>query len=326
MRRGLEIRGSFKFCDCIKSQIYNRPKHIKIFKKMKTHLLKIIMLILLVNSPLFAQQTDGKGKIKDSKVSNSKADKLYNKLGYQEAIDLFRAGKLSQEAMEKMADGYRLNHDTQNAEKWYAQIVDSATEPIIHLYYAQALHSNGNLVKAKEHYLKYDGFMGRNNDARGMRLAQAIDRAIEFEPSKEVEVENAWALNSNMLDFSPAYMDGGVVFVSNRKAEVAGRKKDLWTGDDYNTLFYSEKNKEGKQAEPVFFSLKLADRFHEGPVAFSKSSDQVFFTKNLTKKTKNKEYILKIYTAFNNSGVWGGQRQLNLGDGVSNDAHPTLSR
>jgi outer membrane protein OmpA-like peptidoglycan-associated protein/tetratricopeptide (TPR) repeat protein len=290
---------------------------------MKAHLLKIIMLVLLVNNPLLAQETvveEGKAK-----TENNKADKMYNRLGYQEAIEMYRDGKLSQEAMEKIANGYRLNHDTQNAEKWYAQIVDSASDPIIHLYYAQALHSNGNLAKAKEHYLKYDAFMGRNNDARGMRLAEAIDRAIEFEPSKEVEVENAWALNSNMLDFSPSYMDGGIVFVSNRQAEVAGRKKDLWTGDDYNTLFYSEKNSEGKQAEPELFSLKLADRFHEGPVAFSKSSDQVFFTKNLTKKTKNKEYILKIYTAFNNSGVWGEQGQLDLGDGVSNDAHPTLS-
>ena len=291
---------------------------------MKAHLLKIILLILLINSPLWAQENNGE-KETTTRTTNARADKMYNKLGYQEAIDLYRSGDLSQEAMEKIADGYRLNHDTQNAEKWYAQIVESASNPLIHLYYAQALHSNGNLPKAKEHYLKYDAFMGRNNDARGMRLAQAIDRAIEFEPTKEVEVENAFALNSHALDFSPAYLNGGIVFVSNRQAEVVGRKKDLWTGDEYNTLFYAEKNTKGELSKPEIFSLKLADRFHEGPVSFSKSGEQVFFTKNITKKTKNKEYLLKIYTAFNNSGVWGEPSQLDLGDGASNDAHPTLS-
>jgi len=291
---------------------------------MKSHLLKIIVLLLIAN-PVWAQDSEDKGKTKNSKSSNTKAEKFYQHLGYQEAIDLYRAGKLSQEAMEHMANGYRLNHDTQNAEKWYAQIVDSASEPTVNLYYAQALHSNGKLDKAREYYLKYDAMMGRNNDKRGMLLAQAIDRIYEFEAENEIEVENAWAINSNMLDFSPAFHNGGVVFVSNRKAEMPGRKKDLWTGDDYNTLFASEPDKDGKLSKPELFSLNLADKFHEGPVSFSKSADQVFFTRNLTKKSKNKEYVLKIYTAFNNSGVWGEQSQLDLGDGDSNDAHPTLS-
>ncbi|RMD96466.1 MAG: hypothetical protein D6816_18890, partial [Bacteroidetes bacterium] len=46
-------------------------------------------------------------------------DKLYDRLAYAEAIDLYlENGEPDLEAMEKLAHSFRLNHDTRNAEKW----------------------------------------------------------------------------------------------------------------------------------------------------------------------------------------------------------------
>ena len=139
----------------------------------------------------------------------------------------------------------------------------------------------------------------------------------------------AKAINSPKLDFSPVYFQNGVVFVSNRMPEGAMKKglndKDLWTGDDYNTHYFALEKADGNLAQPELFSLGLDGKFHEGPLTFSKSGDQVFFTRNISKKKKNKEFNLKIYTAFNYGSAFENPKLIDFGDATSNDAHPALS-
>jgi len=242
-----------------------------------------------------------------------------------EAIQLYRAGELTMERMEHIANGYRLNHDTQNAEKWYAQIVQESDNPLNLLYYAQALHSNGNLELARTYYLKYDQALGGSGDARGKNLAAAIDRISTFEHDGDVEVTPAKNINSPKLDFSPTYYQNGIVFVSNREPDGKSAGKDPWTGDDYAAHYFAREKADGTLAFPELFSLRLAGRFHEGPLTFTQSADQVFFTRNLTKKHRQKEYILKIFTAFATDSEWTSPEMLDLGAPTANDAHPALS-
>lgn len=255
-------------------------------------------------------------------AQKASADKVYDQLGYKEAIELYRAGKLTEGTMERIANGYRLNHDTQNAEKWYAQIADDSDNPLNTLYYAQALHSNGNLEKAKEYYLKYDRVSG-GGDRRGAHLANAIDRISNFRDNEKIQVELASAINSPKLDFSPIYFQDGVVFVSNRSE--SSRDKDLWTGDGYNTHFFAEENADGSLGAPEPFSLQLDEKFHEGPLTFSKSGDEVFFTRNIAKRNKKKEYSLQIFTALQKGEDFGDAKKIDFSDAQANDAHPALS-
>lgn len=267
-------------------------------------------LILFAGPAMFAQ--------KDA------ADKAYENLGFKEAIELYRDGKLDLKSMQRMADGYRLNHDTQNAEKWYAQVVNDSDDPMNLLYYAQALHSNGKLEEAKTHYLKYDRAMG-GSDQRGQNLANAIDRIASFDDNEKIQIELAKSINSPKLDFSPVYFQDGVVFVSNRSESKTNNGKDLWTGDDFNTHYFAEEKKDGSLEEPAIFSLQLDGKFHEGPLTFSKSGEEVYFTRNIAKKNKNKEYNLQIFTARQKGDEFGSVEKLDFGDGQSNDAHPALS-
>jgi outer membrane protein OmpA-like peptidoglycan-associated protein len=296
-------------------------------------LLNFIVFLLLLPT-LFTYAQNGE----TVKTANSKADKLYQKLGYKEAIELYKQGKLDMASMEHIANGYRLNHDTQNAEKWYAQIVLSSENPVNFLYYAQTCQSNGNLNKAKEFYLKYDKMMGVN-DKRGSRLAAAIDRMIELKNPDEVVVTNVSAINSGKLDFSPAFYENGIVFVSTREPDGELKKltstKDLWTGDDFAALYFAKSKADGNLDKPENFSTSLSTRFHEGPLAFSKSGDQVFFTRNNVKNNAwtllkqlakgRDELKLKIYSAEKSGDDWESPKRLELDDVKANDAHPSLS-
>ena len=110
-------------------------------------------------------------------AQKKKADKTYNELGYKAAIPLFESkDELSTKDLIKIATGYRLNHDVENAELWYSQVVEASNEPIHFLHYAQALHSNEKYELAKEFYRKYQEQSGNGTDQRGSQLANAIEQ------------------------------------------------------------------------------------------------------------------------------------------------------
>ena len=60
------------------------------------------------------------------KVVISKAEELYNRKAYKESIEAFREqGDLSLKDKTKIADSYRMIHDTKNAEIWYCLLYTS---------------------------------------------------------------------------------------------------------------------------------------------------------------------------------------------------------
>ena len=75
-----------------------------------------------------------------------KADDLYEDFGYQTSIPFYESFFSSKddpdlEALERIANSCRLVHDTENAEKWYEQLIKHSENPLHILYYAQALQS-----------------------------------------------------------------------------------------------------------------------------------------------------------------------------------------
>lgn len=258
------------------------------------------------------------------------ADQLYQQYGYHAAATLYEQVDADLAALERLANSYRLNHDTENAEIQYAKLVEQSDNPLHFLYYAQALHSNGKLDLAKTFYLKYDEAVSDKNDRRGKRIAHAINQLSTL-TSADVQFENAAAINSDKSDFSPVFYKNGIVFVSTRSADQhlksAVLQKDKWTGDDYSALYFADFQEDGTTASPELFATGLDAKFHEGPLTFSRKGDMLLYTRNVSKQKKqgNKEYFLKIATAIRLNNKWLKDDPFDLGDWACNDVHPTLS-
>ena len=276
----------------------------------------LLLALLLAACPLFSQ-----------KNNTAKADRLYGQHGYHEAIRHYgEAPDLA--ASERLAHSYRLVGDTRNAERWYAKVVDQSDDPLVMLYYAQALHSNGKPRAAREFYLKYARAVGRAGDRWGQWLAASLEGQQGMHGGPAVTVRHEKAANSAYLDFSPVFFENGVVFVSSREA---GSKpglmpigKDVWTGEDFTALYFAEMDGEGRLGAARMFDETLWTRFHEGPATFSRGGDLLFFTKNDTKKGPG-ERKLRIFAAQRTGTGWSLPVSLDLGDGLSNDVHPALS-
>lgn len=284
-----------------------------------------IFLPLTISFCLFLAPGIAQKKKKSAKT-------LYENLGYKKSIPLYQNKEvMTVEDMSKIANAYRLNHDTENAEFWYSQVVGKTSDPQDVFYYAQALQNNGRYELAKEYYLKYDKMVSGSSDKRGKYLAEAIDRMNEFKHT-EAQIKNESLINTGKLDFSPTYYNDGIIFVSTRgtKINTENEDKDIWTDDNFMALFYAELNENRELDNAKEFSLDLTTRYHEGPLCFSKNGERIFFTRNdyLNNKRRNAKdgtMKLQIYTAFKDGESWSTPVSLPFNTVEHEEVHPALS-
>ena len=266
--------------------------------------------------------------------TNTSGDRMYENMAYKEVIKLYESkDQLSLDEMERIANGYRLNHDTENAALWFGEVVKEVVKeegnPINLLYYAQALQSNGDAQNAKKYFLKYNELIGSETaDQRGVYLAAAIDRMNDWENDQDIILKREDAINSENLDFSPTFYKDGIVFVSSRK--LADSKKYKWTDEYFMNLYYASANKEGELENVQSFSKMINSKYHEGPVAFNKNFDRIFFTRNdhlNGKLNKNKKGVTKlgIFTAIRDGEKWTEPKPLDFNMAEYEECHPSVT-
>ena len=158
-------------------------------------------------------------------------------------------------------------------------------------------------------------------------LAQTVPSWFAGDPDREVLITNAAALNTEHLEFSPAFYQNGIVFISARNQ---GEALDKNINENFFELFYSEFDAEGQPTTPVNFSFMVNSRVHEGPVTFDKTGQTIYFTRNNLKKGKIKtdsksKVRLKIYEAKKGNFDWKDFKELPFNSDDYSMAHPSLS-
>lgn len=263
------------------------------------------------------------------RVGEDEAEKTYNDLGYKASIPKFNKDEeLSLDQMVQLATAYRLNHDTENAEIWYAQVVASSNDPIHQYFYAQALQSNGREQLAKAYFDRYAEAKGEG-DTRGAAFAKTINGTL---PHSSVTIRNERAINTEHLDFSPSFYQDGVVFVSTRPVDVLAKaEEDIWIKDNFMSLFSARPPQEKELLKSVEeFAVNLNTNFHEGPLSFDRQGKRLFFTRNTYNKGKRRDdqsgiMRLNIYESVYTDGTWSEAKELPWNTDDYEEAHPTLS-
>ena len=142
-----------------------------------------------------------------------------------------------------------------------------------------------------------------------------------YEKGSEVNVHNTSKINTPNLEFSPAYYQNGIVFVTSRK--VKGKK------EKYFELFYADLDGNGLPIQPREFSVHLQAVQHEGPVTFDREGNKLYFTSNDIQSdvdnSEKKVAHLKIYEANKSAKDWGKVKALPFSSDDYSCAHPSLS-
>ncbi len=147
---------------------------------------------------------------------------------------------------------------------------------------------------------------------------------------KQVFLSNEATINTEALEYSPAFYEDGIVFISTRYASKKYKIKDRRINKNIMGIFLARRNEDGTLQEPGAFSEKIMTTVHEGPVTFDRTADFMFFTRNNFKngrRQKAKDGIVKlqIYSAEKVGDDWSNVKELSFNDKETNACHPAIS-
>ncbi|MEO0044039.1 MAG: hypothetical protein RL329_3487 [Bacteroidota bacterium] len=158
----------------------------------------------------------------------------------------------------------------------------------------------------------------------GWQIAKAQET-----PKHPVFITNEKTINTNQLEFSPAFYADGIVFVSSNAVKGKEKVFDGKIGRKTMSIFVALRDTSGKLTTPKPFANELVSILHEGPLTFDKTGENIYFTRNnndgnKASYTKGKAR-LKIYTAEMKASKWGEPAELAFNDNESDACHPSIS-
>ena len=99
-------------------------------------------------------------------------------------------------------------------------------------------------------------------------------------PSNDIFVTNEVSINSDHLEFSPTFLEDGILFISTNPVNKRFKVKDTRIDKNIMSIFRSTRDDEGKLQAPVPFAIELLSTVHEGPLTFDRTAENMFFTRN----------------------------------------------
>ncbi len=155
--------------------------------------------------------------------------------------------------------------------------------------------------------------------------------ALETNKSNIV-IANERTINTGQLEFSPAFYEDGIVFISSQKPLSKEKIFDDRIESTTMSIFLARRDEHGQLGKSVAFSNALVSSLHEGPLTFDKTGENIFFSRNNNegngKKATYTEGVsrLKIYTALKKGeDNWGVPTELPFCENNSDACHPSIS-
>jgi outer membrane protein OmpA-like peptidoglycan-associated protein len=282
----------------------------------------LLILIILSFSTAFAQR------------KLNKADKLYDKLAYSEAVtiyeDLVLENRMDDHVIRRLAECYRQMKNTIQAEYWYSLVVGlKDANPKEFYYYAYLLKENQKYDESVKWYKKYATLENADIRAKQEISEQELLKKIISTPM-DVRIRDL-AINSKNADFGAVYYgENEVVFASSRDDGKAVKHIYMWDNMPFLDLYKATRQQNGNLENAVPLSEIINTKYHEGPATFNQNFTEIYFTRNdyYDKKLENggdSTNHLHIYKAIKFGEDWGNVEPFDFNDKNYSTGHPTLS-
>lgn len=284
----------------------------------------IIPILLLISVEFFAQNEKATPVYT---YQNTKADKLYNQDAYMAANLIYLKDEAKTkddiDVQRKLAEGFKLNGLSKEAEVCYSRYVNPNSPAIDILHYAQVLLYNGRCEKAVEYFNYYKALISIDKHDN---LISSCDELSGFGIYKDIVYMNAEGINSKYLDFSPVYYKNGLVFTSGRDASSTYKITDKWSNKEFPDLYFAPSLGNGKFDNPELFSWNLKTKYNDGAVSFSPDGNEMYYSSNNKNgKSKNGIKDLKIYIAAKGNEDWYTKMAFPFNSSEYATCHPAIS-
>ncbi len=144
-----------------------------------------------------------------------------------------------------------------------------------------------------------------------------------------IQFKNEAGVNTKGLEFSPTFYEDGIVFISTN---TAGLKKETDPALKLPamSILRSRRDAEGALSTPEPFAKELSTLYHEGPVCFDRTAENVYFSRNTELNGKpilaaDGRQKMRIYSSRKTGSTWGEPAPLPFNFGEFDDCHPAIS-
>lgn len=140
-------------------------------------------------------------------------------------------------------------------------------------------------------------------------------------------------INSPLQEYSPAFFENGLVFISSNPA-ARSKSEDGRTGSSTTSIFLARRTPNGKLDTPLPFAQELTTNYYDGPLTFDARAERIFFTRSNLRYGKPEpgrdgKVKLKIYVADRKQeglkSTWARVRELPFNSNDFDCAHPAIS-
>ena len=233
-----------------------------------------------------------------SQNSSSKADKLFERMWYKEAAELYelKLKKIEKkdyqsiedkeeyvELLKKAGDSYFFNTDMENASRWYEKLVSdhySSVEPEYLFRYSHSLEGIDDYKHAKM-WMKEFSKRTKNQDDRSEKYDQedhTVEDVLNIEP--QFVLSNI-SVNTENSDFGAMYYKDQLIYSSAVDSSYYHTREYHWNEQPFLNMYISDLNEIESDVHKIGeFSEDLNTRYHEATLAFSPDYKRVYFTRN----------------------------------------------
>ena len=225
------------------------------------------------------------------------AENRHNQLNYPDAIPFFKYHIIKKDSndivsIRKLAECYRLTNQYQEAELWYAKLIQKDTLTADRVFYNDAVARN--------------------------------KKKLTLTDTTSIKVHKL-AFNSETSEFSPSIYKGNLIFASTTRVKPFIQRNHTWTETNFVSLQQSSLADGFYSFKP--FALELKNKFNCGPSTFLEKDSTMYYTTNNPKvKSKINGYInLRIQSAEFIYGKWRTIEKFPLNSTDYACAHPSIS-
>jgi outer membrane protein OmpA-like peptidoglycan-associated protein len=287
-------------------------------------LLMLLGFVLIFGQPLSGQSVD-RWLIK--------GDQAFAEKEYLKAIDYYGWAEQKTgnwKASLGLANSHRARLQYAQARIHYEKVVAHPDVPInTYFYFGQCLMVAREYAEAEKWFAKYAKEAPLDPRATTFRDLEKLVTAV-MRDSAQYDV-NPLPINSPWSDFSPAYFQNGILFVSARPNEIGVLHSSTLDDAPLLDLYFAQADTQGQWSKPKPFG-ELNTKLNEGPLVWDSRRGVIYLTRNDPQHKKNKEKEtkkginrLQIEVLTLQNGTWVSEKPFPVHDKRFAVGHPALS-
>lgn len=204
----------------------------------------------------------------------NKANTFFNNYEYAKALPIYKKivkRDSNIEALQRLADCYRLLKEYEPAEKVYEIVVQRKDiNPINYFYYGVTLKNNNKPSKAKEQFVIYSRLVP-GDKSTNVSIRSCDDIKIWLTRPPHFEVRNVKELNTKAAEFCPVYYKNKIVFTTERSKDLVNFETSGLNQQPFLDVYYAvvtDDNGKANYSKVRPFPAPVNSDYHDGPISF----------------------------------------------------------